>query len=323
MQNRSSENWIKPENPVYVLCAGRELPGGDYAWPLQASPYPWSGPFEAEPDAEGFHGLLWGAGDWSLGGLRWSTYWAVVRVSAYVEVTSDDRRAVLFERGEVVFHGDRPDALKTLIDLGADPSAFAFEVRSVAKGATVDVGDCGVARASDAGTARAGQFGWAQSGRYGISVAGSAGFARAGTWGIAVADEQGRAEAGDYGIAVSDGKRYGTAKAGMNGVAMGRENHKIAEAGQWGIAIVAALGSAMAGPRGTAIGHFARASAGRGGIAIGIVVSGDLGSLLVARSLTLKIEKLEYAMGIVGENGVEPFVRYRCAGGVLKPVEPW
>jgi hypothetical protein len=315
MRDRSNEKWVRNDTPVYILCGSDELPGDGCL-----------GLVEASPDAErGIYGLLWGAGDCGQANLGWSQSWAVVKVLSFMERVSGDSRWVEFQEGEVVVNGDRPGALRALIELGADPANFAFEFQSAENLAVASVGKYGVAHAPNNGIARSGPFGWAQSGCDGIAKAGFFGIARVEAYGLAVADEVGHAVAGDYGVAVSDGKRFGYATAGTGGVAVGRGRFKVVAAGEFGVAVATSGSSAIAGDSGVAICYSERASVGTSGIAIGQTVNGNLGSLLVATSCHPETGERSYATGIVGNDGIEPLVYYRCIGGALQradTVEP-
>ena len=308
MPDRSDENWVNNAAPVYVLCGSDELHEDG-----------WLGPIEAGPDAtRGIYGLLWGAGDCGLANLGWSQSWAVVKVSRYRERTSAGSRWVEFQEGEVVVNGERPEALRALIALGADPANFGFEFQSSENRSNTSVGKYGVAHAQNDGIARSGPFGWAQSGCDGIAKAGFFGIARVEAYGLAIADEVGHAVAGECGVAISDGKRFGYATAGNEGVAVGRGRFKLVEAGNFGIAVATNGSRATAGDNGVAICYSEQASVGTSGIAIGQTVNGNLGSLLVAMSWNPETGERAYATGIVGRDGIEPLIYYRCIGGKLQ-----
>ena len=310
---------ITPDAPVYVLCGCRETP--DLAvWPA-------SGPIEARswaPDASpigGLLGLLWGAGDPGSADMD-TALWAVVKVDAYVEIGDPARGAVKFQRGEVVFRGIRPEAVDKMVSLGAPAFAMATAVSVTAEHSAASVTDWGVAEAGDFGAAVAGDHGWARAGVGGVAKTGFNGFSRVAARGVAVADEAGEAAAGEDGVAVSDGKRYGSADTGDFGVSVGRGRFKLATTGDHGVAVAGVGGRAKAGSSGVAVCKFDEAMVERNGVAVGELVSGGPGSLLVAVKWDGDAELFRYATGMVGEAGVEPYARYRYADGVLVRADP-
>ena len=69
---------------------------------------------------------------------------------------------------------------------------------------------------------------------------------------------------------------------------------------------------------GVAICHSERTPVGTSGIAIGQTVNGNLGSLLVAMAWNPEAGERSYATGVVGSDGIEPWIFYRCIGGKLQ-----
>lgn len=213
--------------------------------------WPESGAVEA-PDWDptpkcggGLHGLPWGVG---MGDLLGPLYlkWLVVAVDPQDIVVIDDAK-VKFPRGEVVFVGERSNAISYLLSHGASGLPVCFATASVGDYGTALVGYCGTATAGDYGTAVAGYHGTATVGDDGIAKAGACGTAIAGYRGIATAGHNGRATAGERGVA----------KTGHIGTAT---------VGDYGTAIVGDSGTAVAGAYGTAkAGRLGSASAGVGG----------------------------------------------------------
>jgi hypothetical protein len=265
-----------------------------------------------------YNGLLWGSGSPELAGLR-SRYWAVAKIGAFTNIVHGNLRAVRFEQFELVFHGKPAEALNTIIALGADPDQFSFDFSIAGENEVASTGEWGVAQSGDYGIANSRSNGWSQVGEWGVARAGCAGFADASAFGLAVADENGEAIAGEDGIAISDGKRFGSAFAGEGGIAIGRGRFKIVEAGAAGIAIAYIAGKATAGRRGIAVCEPDNAHVGQEGIAIGKVVSGGPGSYLVATRGYFEDGTQDFAAGIVGRGGVQPYTRYVCINGKLRP----
>jgi hypothetical protein len=307
---------IKVEEPVYVLCGYDELPPG----------MPDGDRFSASGlgRPRGFYGLLWGAGDWERANLGLSPLWAVVKVTSY-SLLSGARGAVEFDECEIVACGPRPLALKALIDLGAEPADFPFQF---SEGEICSVGNCGVAAAAKdispmqshfSGIAESGDFGWSKSGLSGISKTGKGGFAQSLEGGLAIAGEGGIAEVADWGVAVST-QHHGMATAGSLGVAIGLGDDKLVTSGDDGIAVATGKSKAIAGRKGIAICLSTMASVGAGGIAVGEIVEGGAGSLLVATKWSEETKLWDYAVGVVGRNGLEPYIDYHCVDGALKPI---
>jgi hypothetical protein len=276
----NDENWIKPDQPVYVLCPPPE-------------------------EENAFHtGLLWGRGDPRGASLCWSDRWAVVKVASYRE--SSDQKFIEFKDHELIFEGDRAESVDTLISLGADPADISIEIQIREDASVARTGFCGVSIVAGDG----------------FADAGACGYARAGDGGIAKVDASGTAVAGDDGLAIVEGKRHGTATAGNRGIAIGAGRFKRLSVGEGGIAI-AASGKIWLGDNSVGIGDseiFGRKDC----IAIGSIVSGGPGSLLIARRGEYNSETDEYekfiACGVVGRDGIQPWVQYTVRAGVLVPV---
>ena len=227
----------------------------------------------------GLHGLLLGQGDASL--LNWhaDAIWQVVKVKAS-EVVEIPPGKVKVPRGVVVFSGARADALAALRRLAPHCGALPGEV----------------VRAGDRGTATAGYGGTATAGYGGTATAGYGGTATAGNGGTATAGYRGTATAG-YG---------GTATAGWGGTAT---------AGWGGTATAGDRGTATAGDGGTATaGYGGTATAGNGGTA----TAGDGGTATAGYGGELRIgwwdqksDRRRTAVAYVGENGIEPNVKYK------------
>ena len=163
----------------------------------------------------------------------------------------------------------------------ADAAAYIRECCEYARNSAV-IG--AVASVGNDASSVVGALGTATAGDYGTATAGNGGTATAGYSGTATAGDSGTATAGDRGTATAgDG---GTATAGNRGTAT---------AGYGGIATAGNGGTATAGYGGTA-------TAGCGGT---IVIEWFDGS------------HYRKAVGIVGENGIEPNVAYRCDSGKL------
>ena len=279
-------DWITLTEPVYVLCDGENLA---------------SRPKDGDLD---HRGLLWGRGNPNLAGLG-DEPWAVVKVSSCYEIRKGHKTAVGFRDHDLVMEGTRRAALEALIHFGAQAEALTTALQVVDRGA--------VAQTPNWGTSIAGDFGIAKSGLVGRSEAGANG--------LAVTGDYGRAYAGEGGIAVVDAEDgYSIANAGHGGVAVGLGISSMLEitAGDGGIAICRHFsGLCEAGDHGIVVGgHVARA--GANSIVIGEKVSGGPGSLLISRHRDFESGTLETATGVVGQNGIEPNVRYLAKNGVLE-----
>ncbi len=307
---------ITVEKPVYVLCGYDELPPG----------MPDGDRISASElgRSRGFYGLLWGAGDWVHANLGLSHLWCVVKVTSY-SLLEGARGVVEFNDCEIVACGPRPLALKALIDLGADSADFPFQF---VEGEICAVGNCGVAAAAIdispmqshfAGIAQSGDFGWSTSGLSGISKTGKGGFARSLEGGLAIAGEGGIAEVANWGVAVNT-HPHGIATAGFLGVAIGLGDDTLVTSGDEGIAVASGKSKAITGNKGISICLSSVASVGATGIAVGEVVEGDMGSLLIATKWSEATKSWEYAVGVVGRDGLEPYITYHCADGALKPI---
>jgi hypothetical protein len=133
------------------------------------------------------HGLPWGVGGANYLSFARNAIWLVVRVSD----TPDNYRAgsgdltdkCKFRAGEVVFAGDRTDAIGFLDAHGAADKPVVFATRIVGDYGTATAGDRGTATAGNDETAAAGYRGTATAGDYGTATAGNYGTATAGNYG--------------------------------------------------------------------------------------------------------------------------------------------
>jgi hypothetical protein len=297
----SDKNWIScPDAPVYVLCE-----------PLDES---------VPPADRGEHrGLLWGKGDPLLAGLR-SFVWAVAKVANYYEMESQYGGCVFFDTHEIVFEGKRQEAVRSLIDYGADPAEISVEV-DIGAGLTVaKTGNWGTSVASSGGVAMSGDRGYAEAGFKGIARTNDAGYAEAASRGIAWADEGGEARADEGGVAIIDGDRYGSATASRRGIAIGLGRYNTVKAGEGGIAIAMSNGKVSVGDHGIAVSSRGDGEVygGEHSIVVGRVVSGGLGSLLVSRRWIPETNTVHTAFDCVGQNQILPHVAYIAgADGIL------
>jgi hypothetical protein len=273
----SDENWITPDKPVYVLC----------------------GP--PDEDDAFRRGLLWGRGNPGRANLGSENHWAVVKIISYCDWPAHEY--ITFKDFDLVFEGDRIEAVNKLISLGADPAGISLEIEI----------------REDASVARTGFYGTSIVTGDGFADAGASGYACAGAGGLARVYESGTAVAGDRGLAIVEGKRYGSATAGDHGIAIGEGRFKRLSVGDGGVAI-ASSGRLWLGNEGVGIGDaeiFGREES----IAIGGTVYGGPGSVLIARNRVLDPETDEYkwqvACGIVGRDGIRPWVQYIVKDGVL------
>ena len=131
---------------------------------------------------------------------------------------------------------------------------------------------------------------------------------------VAVVGYHGTATAGDHGTATA-GYR-GTATAGCHGTATAG-CHGTATAGNYGTATAGDCGTATAGNRGTATaGNCGTATAGDYGTA----TAGNCGTATAGEGGVLQIyhydcnDRRRLAVAYVGENNIEPNVRYRLDG---------
>jgi len=244
-------------------------------------------------------GLLWGEGEPALFGSN-SYHWAVVEVRSYCEGVA----SVTFGEYDIVFEGDRAGAVRTLIERGADPARISVQT---------DVKGSG-------GVAKTGSYGASIAGPHGIARTNERGVAKAGDHGLAWAGEDGWAEAGDNGVAIISGSGlFGEAQAGREAIAIALGSGKKVSAGAGGIAIAAGEGEALVADKGIAIGR--RASGSSHSIVIGEEVFGGEGSLLVSRRPDPESGSDHVACGLVGQNGIKPYVTYIAKDGVLIEAE--
>jgi hypothetical protein len=279
MSDDANPNWITPREPTYVLCRA-----------------------DTDANRENF-GLLWGRGSWKLAGLE-AEHWGIARVPAYYNVRKGNEHTVGFRDHEIVYTAPlRRNLYWKLIALGADPTTFLeFQM------------------AGDSAIARTGTYGTSVVGHRGIALAGISGESHAGQDGIAVVGDDGFAQAEDGGIAVAEGDDgCCIAIAGESGIALGlgKSGMKDITAGNGGIAIRRGVGGrCKAGERGIVIGD--EAAGGANSIVIGETVSGGDGSLLIARHIVFETGASEIATGVVGQNDIEPHVKYIARNGVLE-----
>jgi hypothetical protein len=284
----SDGNWIVPDAPAYVLCNPPEK-------------------------ASTTKGLLWGQGDPDFAGLQSYDYWAVAKVGSYRETEEKGRRCVEFKDHETVFEGTRVEAIKTLISLGADPARISVEVQ--VKDASEKFNDAAYARTGDCGTSIVAGFGIARTGHRGHATATCDGIDLIDMLGcVAWAGANGYAEAGDGGLAVVDGLGAGTAIAGNGGIAIGQDGFKRLFVGRGGKAVTDIGGKVWVGDHGIGICRLSgTVYGGNESIVIGEVVSGGVGSLLVARKRVYSGNSepvWQVAYGFVGRDGIRAGVRY-------------
>jgi len=117
----------------------------------------------------GLHGWKWGVGDlnaidyWNEEGAKW----LVVEVEK--DKVIDLETKVKFERGRVIFCGDRVEAAKLIGEQApADAGAIMFRTATAGARGTATAGTRGTATAGDAGTATAGARGTATAGEDGL-----------------------------------------------------------------------------------------------------------------------------------------------------------
>lgn len=279
-------NWIAPHLPAYILCN-----------PPQKN--------------STIRGLLWGEGDADLAQLQSYDYWAVVQARAYREIEENGRRCVEIKEHDMVFEGARAEAVRTLIALGADPARISVEVqvRAAAEkfsydGAYLRTGDGGTSILTDYGIARAGRRGHASAKCDGIDLIDMLD-------GIAWAGSRGYAEAGDGGLAIIDAMGEGLAIAGIGGIAVARGAFHKLFVGRGGKAVAEIGGKIWVGDHGVGICQVSgTAYGGDESIVIGEIVSGGMGSLLVARKRAFEPDAWEVAYGIVGKDGIKAGAKY-------------
>ena len=121
----------------------------------------------------GLHGLLWGEGHGGYLSADADARWLVVAVDAATIVDLDGK--VKFPEGEVVFCGNREDAIADIIQRGADPSKVCYNRVHAGDGKAATAGYGGTATAGIYGTATAGYGGTATAGIYGTATAGKGG----------------------------------------------------------------------------------------------------------------------------------------------------
>ena len=255
-----------------------------------------------EPECgNGLHGFLRGEGDGSLADWSRDAVWLVAEVETYVDLEGK----VKFPVAHVIFAGSRLEATAIVKARYPDAAVIGANV-AVEDGRVAVVGDYGTATAGDKGTATAGDGGTATAGNWGTATAGYEGKATAGNRGTATAGDYGTATAGFGGTATAG--FGGTATAGNEGTATAG-NRGTATAGNEGTATVGNRGTATAGNRGTA-------TAGDGGTA----TVGNGGTATAGRGGMLQIyyydrnNRRRIATTYVGENGIQPNVKYRLDG---------
>ena len=145
----------------------------------------------------GLHGLLWGEGHGGHLSPDADARWLVIGVAE--DSLIDLIGKVKFPKGEVVFCGDREDAIADIIQRGADPSKVCYNRVHAGHYGTATAGPGGTATAGDHSTATAGHHSTATAGHYGTATAGDFGTATAGECGTATAGYRGTATAGKGG----------------------------------------------------------------------------------------------------------------------------
>ncbi len=220
MSNQTVNKPIKGFVYVLLTCSQDGTSQNGFKWPK-------TGPVECndwEPTAEcgnGLHGLLWGAGDFSL--LNWSakSKWLVVKVAEADVVKLDGGLKVKFPKCTVEFYGDRDGAIAFIRDKGADPLHLCCQQ-------ALD-GDYGQALAGVFGQALVGVYGQASAGDYGQAFAGMCGQASVGDYGQALAGHLGQASAGKNGIIIC----IWCDPSGRHRVAVGYTGEQGIKAGYW------------------------------------------------------------------------------------------
>jgi hypothetical protein len=285
---------------ILRTCKADMTSYGGFKWPRSghvAAP-DWN---PAPECGNGLHGFLRGEGDGSLADWSSDAVWLVAEVETYVDLEGK----VKFPAANVIFAGSRLEAT-TIVKarypdaavIGANVAVEDRRVAVVGYRGTATAGDGGMATAGNWGTATAGDYGTATAGYRGAATAGDEGTATAGDEGTATAGYGGTATAGDYGTATAGD--YGMATAGDGGTAT---------AGKWGTATAGDGGTATAGDEGTA-------TAGDEGTA----TAGDYGTATAGESGMLQIyyhdrnDRRRIATAYVGENNIQPNVKYRLDG---------
>lgn len=156
----------------------------------------------------GLHGWLYGHGDGSV-----SEYWSENDKWLVISVETSSiiklYRKVKFQKGEVLFCGDRKSATDFLMK---------HEPRSLKQpiiGAFVNVGSHQTATTGDYGISTSGQFGTSTSGREGTSTSGYYGTSTSGMEGTSISGNEGTSISGDYGTSTS--RNYGKSTSGVFG----------------------------------------------------------------------------------------------------------
>jgi hypothetical protein len=265
----------------------------------------------------GLHGFLRGEGNGGLADWSSDAVWLVAEVETYVDLEGK----VKFPAANVIFAGSRLEATAVVkarypdaAVIGANVAVEDRRVAVVGYGGTATAGHQGTATAGNWGTATAGDCGTATAGDCGTATAGVYGTATTGNWGTATTGNWGTATAGDCGTATAGD--CGTATAGYRGTATAG-NEGTATAGNWGTATAGTRGTATAGYGGTATaGYRGTATAGDRGTA----TAGNRGTATAGEGGMLQIyyydrnDRRRIATAYVGENGIQPNVKYRLDG---------
>lgn len=251
-------------------------------------------------------GLEWGCGDASA--LKSGETWSLVVVDHAVRVPTAGGGYVRFKSGERIYCGELHGAVAALEAFGIDPAKMAIK--------TARVGDFEVARVGRGGFASAGFRGWAIAGER--AVAGALGYAEtthggkawAGDGGIAVASEGGEAVTGGIAVSFSSYSRlYG------GHLAVATEDYVIVASGDMAIGRTGNVSGYGDGAIAVGASHVVTS---QNGIAIARYpqgwVRGGEGALLAVRS---DIDPADWLFGVVGRNGIEPYVYYSAMGGSL------
>ena len=298
-----------PPPAVAVLCASDQLTAQMDSLDDQ------EGAFRS---SLGVPGLAWGRGDLVAAGLL-ARRWAVLEAPRAEISDLDGGQVVRVHSGRIVMEGERLEAIEALIERGADPAMLAVSWRQI--GPADPISDFTFAEAPAGGVALAGRHGASRAGTGGMARSGFDGVAETAAWGVSLVDEGGEAHAGEHGVAIVDGERFGAAIAADHGVAVGRGRYNTVRAGDHGAAIAHGLGRAAAGDFGLAYCRLEEARVGAGGVAVGRVVTGGPGAFLVALASPNDRSGAAYAIGVVGEGGIDADCPYRCEHGALCHVE--
>ncbi|MCC6809967.1 MAG: hypothetical protein IT381_21235 [Deltaproteobacteria bacterium] len=190
--------------------------------------YPKSGPVEAkdwDPDETracggGLHGLLWGAGDWSLLSNAHDAVWMLVAVAPSDGLVPSEGK-VRFRKGEVVYAGDQAGAMTRIMCSPEAMTRSQKEARAWAKeNKTVTCEGSKATAGSAAHAATAGERAHAATAGERAHAATAGNDAHAATAG----NDAHAATAGLYGKAETEGKKCIAASLGTGGKARAGED---------------------------------------------------------------------------------------------------